>query len=396
MNKIVYFLLLILLLSSCAPKTQQSDPKLDDLVQPQHRHSIKPLHNVHPHPNHAPPINDNEIYQPISMTNKPVVEILGFLDPSNKKRATENVTRFSPQLTYIAFFSYNAKANGQLTALNDDTPLKNTLARQTIPMMVITNLGEKNYSSSIAHALFTNPAAKSKLIQNIISTMKEKGFRALNIDFEYIAEKDKQLYNLFLETLVPIVKQNGFLVSTDLAPKTNDKQGGPWAGAHDYALHGKIADFVVLMTYDWGYSEGPPNAIAPTPEISKVLDYAVTKIPRNKILMGFPLYGYDWTVPYKKGNKPAKLVSPQEANKIALATGSTVYFDNQAQVPFFTYQDNKGNQHEVWYENEQSAQAKFNLVKKYQLRGIAYWAISHRDFPRNWSLLKENFQIYRY
>lgn len=394
--KIIYFLLIAFLLPACTATKQQSDPKLDKLVQPQQTHSVKPLNTTVPHPSHAPPINDNEIYQPISNTNKPTVEILGFLDPSNKKRAIENVKRFSPQLTYIAFFSYNAKADGQLVALNDDAPLRTTQGQQTTPMMVITNLGEKNYSSSIAHALFTDSAAKNKLIRNIVSTMKQKGFRALNIDFEHIDEKDKQLYNRFLETLVPIVKQNGFLVSTDLAPKSSDKQGGPWAGAHDYAFHGKIADFVVLMTYDWGYSEGPPNAIAPAPEISKVLDYAITKIPRNKIMMGFPLYGYDWTVPYKKGNKPAKLVSPHEASKIALATDANIYYDNKAQVPFFTYQDESGKLHEVWYENEQSAQAKFNLVKKYKLRGIGYWAISHRDFPRNWTLLEENFQIYKY
>src|SRR5690606_4713920 len=110
------------------------------------------------------------------------------------------------QLTYIAFFSYNAKADGQLVALNDDTLLKTTQAQQTTPMMVITNLGEKNYSSSIAHALFTDSKAQNRLIRNIVSTMKQKGFRALNIDFEHIDEKDKQLYNRFLQTLVPIVK----------------------------------------------------------------------------------------------------------------------------------------------------------------------------------------------
>jgi spore germination protein len=263
-------------------------------------------------------------------------------------------------------------------------------------MMVITNLGEENYSESITHSLFTDSEASERLIQNIVTTMKQKGFRALNIDFEHIKENDKNLYNQFLEKLVPAVKRNGFLVSTDLAPKSSDKQGGPWAGAHDYAYHGKIADFVVLMTYDWSYSEGSPGPIAPTPEIRKVLDYAITKIPSNKIMMGFPLFGYDWNIPHNKATKPAKLVSPQEASKIAQETGTKIQYDNQAEVPFFHYENPKGKQHEVWFENEQSAQAKFNLVKKYNLRGIGYWAISHRDFPRNWTLLEENFHIHKY
>jgi spore germination protein len=296
-------------------------------------------------------------------------------------------------LTYFAFFSYNVNANGQLVALQDDKPLYVAKQQGVTPMMVITNLGKENYSASIAHSLFTNPDSFARLSKNIVQTMQTKGFRALNIDFEHIAEADKPLYNKFLATLIPIVKQYGFLVSTDLAPKTSDKQGGEWAGAHDYAFHGKVADFVVLMTYDWGYSEGPPNPIAPTPEIRKVLDYATSRIPSEKIMMGFPLYGYDWKLPYKKGNPPAKLVSPQEAIKIAQATGAKINYDNKAEVPSFLYKDKTNSQHQVWFENEQSAQAKFNLVKEYNLRGIAYWAISHRDFPRNWTLLDENFHV---
>jgi spore germination protein len=368
----------------------QSDPSLDKLVQPNKDDLlVQPLTN---HPEHAPPINDKTEYQPI-VHHKPTVEVLGFLDPSAITRATTNAKRFAPYLTYFAFFSYHATADGQLIPLQDDQPLHVAKQQGVTPMMVITNLDTNNYSANIAHSLFTNSNAFTQLSKNIISTMKAKGFRALNIDFEHIAEADRSLYNKFLATLIPIVKQHGFLVSTDLAPKTSDQQGGEWAGAHDYAFHGKIADIVVLMTYDWGYSEGPPNPIAPTPEISKVLDYAISRIPAKKIMMGLPLYGYDWKLPYKKGNPPANLVSPQEAIKIAQATGAKINYDNKAEVPSFFYKDKTNTQHQVWFENEQSAQAKFNLVKKYNLRGIAYWAISHRDFPRNWTLLDENFHV---
>ncbi|WP_028777464.1 glycosyl hydrolase family 18 protein [Shimazuella kribbensis] len=390
--KKIYLLLFTLLLAAC---TQQSKPDIDRFVQ-QRNPVVKKLNTIPSHPEHAPPINDTENYQPIASINKPKIEVLGFLDPTNAKRATENVKRFSPQLTYIAFFSYNAKANGELVHLKQNQPLETAHKQNVTPMMVITNLGEKNYSPEIAHKLFTDPIASKRFITNIVTTMKQKGFRALNIDFEHMYEKDKKLYNGFLETLIPIVKQNGFLVSTDLAPKSSDKQGGAWAGAHDYAFHGKVADFVVLMTYDWAYSEGPPNPIAPTPEIRKILDYAVTKIPRHKIMMGFPLYGYDWNIPHHEAKKPAKIVSPQEAIRIAQTTGAQIQYDNKAEVPFFHYENPKGKQHEVWFENEQSAQAKFNLVKKYKLRGIGYWAISHRDFPRNWTLLEENFHIRKY
>jgi spore germination protein len=62
---------------------------------------------------------------------------------------------------------------------------------------------------------------------------------------------------------------------------------------HDYPVHGALVDHVIIMTYDGGYTFGPPMAVAPLNEVVKVLNYAVTAIPREKIFMGIPNYGYD-------------------------------------------------------------------------------------------------------
>ncbi|TCS93578.1 glycosyl hydrolase family 18 protein [Hazenella coriacea] len=323
------------------------------------------------------------------------IETLGFIDPSAPKVAAEDIYKTADHLTYVSFFNYRVKSDGSLVHLNDLTPLQATRQKQAIPMMVITNLGEDNYSPEVAHTLFTTPKMADRLADNVIKVMKDKGYRALNIDFEFIQETDQKLYNDFLGKFIPKVKKEGYTVSTDLAPKTSDEQKGPWAGAHDYAFHGQVADFVVLMTYDWAWNTGPPMPVAPIPEMRKVLDYAVTKIPKEKIMLGFPLYGYDWILPYKEGNPPARLVTPQRAARIAQQKAAKIHFDNQDECPFFYYLDAKGRKHMVWFENEQSAQAKFNLVKEYGIRGIAYWALG-REFDRNWSLLHENFNILKY
>lgn len=323
------------------------------------------------------------------------VETLGFIDPSAPQVAAEDIYKTAQHLTYVSFFNYRVKPNGDLVHINDLAPLKATRQKKAIPMMVITNLGEDNYSSEVAHAIFTTPEAENRLADNVIKVMKSKGYRALNIDFEFIKEADQKRYNQFLGKFIPKIKKEGFTVSTDLAPKTSDEQKGPWAGAHDYAYHGQIADFVVLMTYDWAWNTGPPMPVAPIPEMRKVLDYAVTRIPKEKIMLGFPLYGYDWTLPYKKGNPPARLVTPQRAAQIAQQKSAKIHFDNQDECPYFYYLDSKGRKHIVWFENELSAQAKFNLVKEYGIRGIAYWALG-REFDRNWSLLQENFNILKY
>jgi spore germination protein len=323
------------------------------------------------------------------------IETIGFLEPTDPGQAVSDVNESAKNLTYVSFFSYRAKPNGDLIPLKDDAALAATRRNNAVPMLVITNFAEGNFSPDIAHRIFTDRSASKRLIYNVIRVMKQKGYRALNVDFEHIREADRTLYNGFLETLLPRVKREGYLVSTALAPKSSDTQAGPWHGAHDYAFHGKIADFVILMTYEWGWTGGPPMAVAPIPQVRNVVDYAVTKIPREKIVMGAPLYGYDWTLPYRKGGPPAKRISPKEAEELAQQRSLKIQYNNRDQAPYFYYTDTNGKKHEVWFENEQSAQAKFNLVKEYGLRGISYWVLGE-DFPSNWSLLKKNFIIRKF
>ncbi|OYD55972.1 spore gernimation protein [Fictibacillus aquaticus] len=289
-------------------------------------------------------------------------------------------------------FSYQVKKDGSLTAIKDSQAIAETKKSGAEPMMVLTNFADGNFSPEVAHNIFTDKTASNSLIQGVIQTMKAKGYKALNIDFEHIKEKDRELYNGFLETIIPKVQKEGFIVSTALAPKTSDEQAGPWHGAHDYKRHGELADFVVLMTYEWGWSGGPPMAVAPIPQVKKVVEYALSEIPANKIVMGAPLYGYDWELPYKKGNKFAKRIAPAEAEDLAIKENVNVLFDNEAQAPYFTYTSDDGKKHEVWFENDESAQAKNQLVKKYKLRGLAYWVLGE-PFPENWMHLEDQFTI---
>ena len=121
-----------------------------------------------------------------------------------------------------------------------------------------------------------------------------------------------------------------------------------------------------------------------------MLDYAVTEIPPEKILMGMPNYGYDWMLPFMRGT-PAQSVSFTQAVDLALRYGVEIQFDEQAQTPYFTYQDEAGQPHEVWFEDARSALAKFGLLTEYGLSGLGYWNFM-RPFAAGFSL--QNYQIF--
>ena len=147
------------------------------------------------------------------------------------------------------------------------------------------------------------------------------------------------------------------------------------------------------MTYEWGYTYGPPMAVAPIPSVRQVLDYAVTEIPPERIFMGIPNYGYDWPLPFVRGTTAARGIGNHEAVQIAALHNVSIQYDEESQAPFFEYTSG-GISHIVWFEDVRSIQAKFQLVAEYGFRGIGYWQLM-RPFRQNWMLLNSSFSITR-
>ena len=301
------------------------------------------------------------------------------------------IDKVGKYLTYLSPFAYVIKEDGELQSIDDIPAIEVSKTENIIPMMSITNFTIASNGENLAHIVLNNPKIIENLQTNIINIMRQKGYRGLNIDFENVLPADREPYNNFLQNTVDRMHKEGFFVSTALAPKISKEQSGLLYEAHDYEAHGRIADFVVLMTYEWGYRAGPPQAISPLNEIKRVLDYAITVIPRKKILMGFQIYARDWVLPHVWGQE-AETFSMQEAMERAYKYGVTIRYDSVTQSSFYNYTDEQGRAHEVWFEDARSAQAKFNLVKEYNLRGISYWTLGY-PFPQNWVLLEDNFTI---
>ncbi|MCS7460708.1 glycoside hydrolase family 18 protein [Paenibacillus doosanensis] len=298
----------------------------------------------------------------------------------------------APHLTYLAPFSFRIRRDGTLQEPPlDDLP--SIAAGQGVTMMmVVTNLEGSQFSARLGELVLHDPDMQSRLLEEIIRTAKRLGFRDIHFDIEHLRPADKEAYNAFLRRAAARIHSEGFLMSTALAPKTSAAQTGAWYTAHDYRAHGEIADFVIIMTYEWGYSGGPPMPVSPLPSVRKVLEYALTEMPASKIMMGQNLYGYDWTLPYVHGGKFARAISPQQAIKLARDHNEAIRFDRTAQAPHFEYTDRQGRRHVVWFEDARSIQAKFDLVKELGLRGVSYWKLG-LAFPQNWLLIEDNFEV---
>lgn len=289
-----------------------------------------------------------------------------------------------PYLSRLTIFGYGFTQNGDLININDDWMIKLAYKYKTAPIMLLSSLTETGvFSGKRASYIFNNKVAQNALISKVIAKMQEKGYLGLDIDFEFIMPKDKQAYADFVQNFHNQLSAQGFSLNVDLAPKTSAQQEGLLYEAHDYANLGRISDTVFVMTYEWGYTYGPPMAVAPIDKVEEVINYAVSEIPPEKILMGIPNYGYDWLLPYVQGISQAVSIGNDYAAVLAARKNTEILFDEIAQSPYYTYYDRTKKEHIVWFEDVRSIKAKYDLLEKNNLKGSGYWNVM-RAFVSNW------------
>lgn len=297
-----------------------------------------------------------------------------------------------PFLTELFVFSYGFTPQGDLIypPFDDSRMITEAWANNTRPILTLTPLdGSGQFNNNLISSVVQNEAYKSALIRQILSILRMKGYAGIDIDFEYIHASDRDAFTTFVRDIASALHSYGFTVSVALAPKTSANQPGLLYEGKDYAALGAAADYVLLMTYEWGYKYGPNMAVAPLNMVQRVVDYAVTEIPPEKIRLGIPNYGYDWPLPFERGRTVAVTIGNVEAVQIAIRNNAVIRYDETAQSPYFQYtRDNV--LHEVWFEDVRSIQAKFGLIKDYGLGGAGYWQIM-RWWRANWLLLMDEF-----
>ena len=298
-----------------------------------------------------------------------------------------------PYMTYATPFTYGIGADGGLVALRDEGILAAAGQYSVLPWMHLSTMTEEGrFSSARTEALLGSAPRQETLLGQIKEILKEKGYGGLDVDFEYIRPELGAAYAAFVVRLRRELNSLGCSVLVALAPKTFAGQRGLLYEAHDYAALGRAANGVLLMTYEWGYTAGPPMAVAPLDKVRQVVDYALTEIPAEKLFLGVPVYGYDWPLPFREGVTRGESVSPQEALALARRHGAEIRYDETAQAPWFRYTAAGGREHEVWFEDARSSYAKFRLAAEKGLQGVGLWNLM-RPAPQTYLALHGGFEI---
>jgi len=266
----------------------------------------------------------------------------------------------------VSPFIYSLEADGEIALKIDG---ENSITDFREGTEVIPSISNE-FDGERVSVIINNTEETDKHISDVVELVNRNNFNGIELDYEYLIAEDKDEYSEFIRRLSQQLHDNSKKLVVTLHPKTTDK--GTWhaAEAQDWEELAKHADKLRVMAYDFSWEESNPGPISPYPWFKKVLIYSKKKIPKEKLVFGVGLYGYDWV----EGGTRAQDKTLVEVNGLIQKHKGELNYNNKDRSPSFIYKEQEGS-HVVWYENELSLDSKVELLIKEGISNICIWRL---------------------
>jgi len=278
-------------------------------------------------------------------------------------------------LDIVSPYFFQLRADGTIEELSD--PTADSFLRQSgitvVPM--IKNVPRWNDFTP----LIADPVQRSAVITRLVRLVEERGYSGIHIDFEAVNAGDAPHLTAFMRELAAQLRPRGKLVTQAVVARTSDTPT-TWGGAYDYPALAEVNDYIVVMAYDFHYAGGSPGPVGPYTWVQRVVSYLTTRVPREKLILGIPLYGYDWNM---TAGPPARSVRYDQVRELLRRPGASSGYDETEKEAWIRYTDDQGQQHEVWHADARSVAARVDLALDRGLAGVALWRLGHED-PAVW------------
>jgi spore germination protein len=329
------------------------------------------------------------------------------------------------RLTDIAFFGLHIDSDGTFRTVNEEGQTLPGYAawRENEQLDAVIKESKRNgvrvaltvisHNDPISDEFLNCRSCWDTLLVNIKKQLDHRKIRDVNFNFEYVEyteENQAELYAEFIE-LMNTELDKAYGESFVVVPTFADSLLNPRVTSNIETL-AKVSDGLFIMAYDF-HRPNSDNAgpVAPIDgkgihaeyDIRTMLEDYLAVAPPNKITMGVPYYGYNWVVEdsteYAKrieGNDDIGFSQSQtyeDVMETVLEVNPYISWDELGQTPFFTYvSPETGQTREVYYEDKDSLEVKYDLINENRLAGVGIWAIGYDGgYMELWNLLYEKF-----
>lgn len=256
------------------------------------------------------------------------------------------------------------------------TSIKNKGGLKILPVIVndIIDAGGKAKrlkDAGILHSILSSGPKRRKHVKNILSLIESYGYDGVDIDYENLYFKDREVFKDFIKELSEDLHSKGKILSVTVQQKSRESaKDGP--SAIDWAGIAQFADSIKIMCYNFSSPKSCPGPLAPPGWVEDIVVFAKKSIPDQKITIAIALGGLDWS------QEKSRSISFNTAKETALKHKSDIIWDDASSTPHFSYFED-GKKHEVWFEDKRSISEKLNILKKQGIKNVALWRLGGED-----------------
>lgn len=339
--------------------------------------------------------------------SKPIMGIVGFYTlqegptlPGSYRSFADNTS----QLSEVPLFMYRFSSANPTTIEkfgefpdSDVNLLVSVAHRNNIMIMpVIHNLlypEGRETSRQTVKTMVATPQSRATAIANIIGLIERFDFDGVNIDIEDVYIEDSGRLSAFYTELGREMRSRGYFLSASVPARIRDYPPfNPFSDPFDYGAIGAAVDqFIVMLYNEHGWPGSGPGPVVSSGWMARVIGYTITKMPPSKVVAAISVFGFDFNLTTGRNT----YVTYQMASDLARRYNRSIIFDQATLTPMFSYQDEQGNQHEVWFENRDSIIAKTRLAWQMGISGVALWRLGMED-PAVWPAIADEIVVRRY
>lgn len=319
--------------------------------------------------------------------------VLGFAPYWNLKKLT---TESSEHITHFAYFALHLDSDGEIyTHVNarEQEPgytnylriIKGSLDVPNKPLILTYMPIDQDALKSI----LTNTSARSQAVKNMVQSVKESGAHGVNVDFEPVGEISATERNNYTLLIQELKNELDKLEDSQLLTISVYASSAVRPRIWDLAKLAPLTNYFVVMTYDYtlpSSKRSGPNA--PLRDAGGDLEHNIVKniseisklVDSRKILLGIPLYGYQWETVDESKYAPSEsrgvTASLERIEQMLEERTLSLLWDRNTLTPYGVA-SNAGEISQIYFENDVSLRLKLDFVKSAHLGGIALWALGY-------------------
>ena len=327
-------------------------------------------------------------------------KVIGWIPYWDQQKAFKSFSQNVSLFDFISVFWFRIDTNGDLTkyktAVIDRSIIDYAHKNGVKALAVVANLPDYDeahgWDPKRVEKILSTPETRSKHISGLAKLIEDNNLDGIDIDYENLRSTHKDDFSLFIEELADKLHEKDKILGVAIHPKTSENNPEEDNGSHaqDLVRISKVADQMYFMTYTQNSITSAPGPAGAIDWTRRILEYAIydRKVPAAKIFLGIGLFGLEWVESNDGSFKGVNDdLTYSQAQSIIAENDVRVIWDDKSQNSHFEYQK-AGKKHIVWYETNDSLSKRLDLVKNWQVGGVALWRLGDED-PGIWGTLYE-------